>query len=151
MLFYNFIPCLTFMLLKTLVQIWSGKAVAPGTSLTRPSGFCRVTILSWYIWMERLGSICRCYFSGYTSALYLLFQFFFFLISRPYLGCRCNVRFLQISYFGRQVTKPLQLGSREYQSVAEHLKQPKDLNFDSSNHSIWDVFSPEFLSHINAT
>ena len=68
---------------------------------------------------------------------------------------------MKLHYFGRQVTiwawgaqptlvseLPLQLGSRESQSVVENLKEPKGLKCDSNNHSIWDVFLPEFLSNL---
>ena len=56
-------------------------------------------------------------------------------LSGPYLGFECNFRFLQMPYFGRQVTisalstqpilvykLPLQLGPRGSQSAIEHLK-----------------------------
>ena len=55
-----------------------------------------------------------------------------------YLGFECNFSFLQMPYFGSQVTiwsgsaqptlvinLPLQLESRESQSAVEHLKLPK--------------------------
>ena len=55
-------------------------------------------------------------------------------LSEPYLGFECNFRFLQMPYFGRQVTisalsaqptlvcnLPLQLGLRVSQSALEHL------------------------------
>ena len=71
--------------------------------------------------------------------------------------------FLQMPYFGLKVTiwtwsakptlvskLPLQLGSRRIQSTAKHSKLPKDFKFDSNNHSICDVFPPEFLPNIYA-
>ena len=85
------------------------------------------------------------------------------ICSGSYLEFECNFCFLQMPYFGHQLTiwvwsaqptlvskLPLYVGSRRSQSNVEHLKYPKDLTFDSNNHSVWDVFPLEFLSNIYA-